>query len=76
MVVTKQSIIGDVVMADDNVAPLLMSMGLHCIGCAMSTGESIEEACMVHDLDADDLVNELNMYFKANPVPRVAEAEF
>ena len=74
MVVTKQSIIGDVVMADDNVAPLLMSMGLHCIGCAMSTGESIEEAAM--DLDADDLVNELNMYFKANPVPRVAEAEF
>ena len=76
MVVTKQSIIGDVVMADDNVAPLLMSMGLHCIGCAMATGESIEEACMVHDLDADDLVNELNQYFEANPVPREAEAEF
>ena len=64
MVVTKQSIIGDVVMADDNVAPLLMSMGLHCIGCAMATGESIEEACMVHDMDVDSLIEDLKGFLE------------
>ena len=76
MKVTKDTIIGEVVMADENVAPLLMSMGLHCLGCAMASGESIGDACMVHGLDADDLVNEINKYFEENPEPREAEAEF
>ncbi len=76
MVVTKDTIIGEVVMADENIGPLLMSMGLHCLGCAMASGESIGDACMVHGLDADDFVNEINKYFEANPEPKEAEAEF
>ena len=44
MVVTKDTIIGDVVNADEGIAPILMSAGLHCLGCAMATGETIEEA--------------------------------
>ncbi len=65
MVVTKDTIIGDVVMADQDVAPILMNSGLHCLGCVMATGETIEEACYVHGMDCDSLVAELNEFFKA-----------
>ena len=66
MTVTKETIIGDVVMEDQNIAPVLMNAGLHCLGCVMATGETIEEACMVHGIDADKLVADINDYFKAN----------
>lgn len=60
MAVTKETIIGDVVMEHQDIAPLLMNSGLHCLGCVMATGETIEEACMVHGLDADELVKSIN----------------
>ena len=64
MIVTKDTIIGEVVSADEGVAPILMSAGLHCLGCAMASGETIEEACVVHGMDCDELVEELNNYFQ------------
>jgi len=67
MVVTKETIIGDVVAEDQNVAPVLMASGLHCLGCVLASGETIEEACMVHGIDPDTLVAEINAYFEANP---------
>ena len=67
MVVTKETIIGDVVNADPNVAPILMASGLHCLGCVLASGETIEEASMVHGIDPEALVTELNTYFEANP---------
>lgn len=67
MVVTKETIIGDVVNADPNVAPILMASGLHCLGCVLASGETIEEASMVHGIDPEALVTELNAYFEANP---------
>jgi len=63
MVVSKDTIIGDVVNEDQNVAPILMNAGLHCLGCALATGETIEEACMVHGLDCDELITAINEYF-------------
>lgn len=68
MVVTKDTIIGDVVNADQNVAPVLMASGLHCLGCVLASGETIEEACMVHGIDPEQLVADINAYFEANPV--------
>ena len=65
MVVTKDTIIGDVVTADEGGAPILMSAGLHCLGCALASGETIEEACIVHGMDCDALIEELNNYFQA-----------
>ncbi len=65
MVVTKDTIIGDVILADEGVAPILMSAGLHCLGCALASGETIEEACVVHGLDCDELVNNINDYFQS-----------
>ncbi|MBR6880906.1 MAG: DUF1858 domain-containing protein [Clostridiales bacterium] len=64
MTVTKDTIIGDVVAADPGVAPVLMNAGLHCLGCVMATGETIEEACYVHGMDCDQLISELNAYFE------------
>ncbi len=60
--VSKDMIIYDILQIDSNLAPVLMSAGMHCIGCPSAQGESLEEAAMVHGLNADDLVNTLNEY--------------
>lgn len=60
MAITKNSIIGDVLDRHPETAELFFSIGMHCLGCPASRGETIEEACMVHGADADALINELN----------------
>ncbi len=62
MQVTKQSIIGDVLDAAPETAQFFFEIGMHCLGCPSSRGESIEDACMVHGTDADELVNKLNTF--------------
>ena len=61
--VTRETIIGDILDMDQTTAPYFMEIGMHCLGCPASRGESIEEACAVHGVDADELVDELNDYF-------------
>jgi len=59
--VTKNTNIGELLEIDiDAAAPVLMSIGMHCLGCPASQGESIEEAAAVHGVDADELVKLLN----------------
>ena len=60
--VTKDTMIGDLLQIDQNVAPLLLNIGMHCLGCPSSQMERIEEAAMVHGLDPDDLVVEINTF--------------
>ena len=60
MTVTKDSIIGDVLDFDVSVAPIFFEMGMHCLGCPASRGETIAEACAVHGQDADETVAKLN----------------
>ncbi len=60
MAITKNSIIGDVLDKHPETAELFFSIGMHCLGCPASRGETIEEACMVHGADADTLVDSLN----------------
>lgn len=62
MTVTKQSIIGDVLDFDPETAQFFFAIGMHCLGCPASRGESIEDACAVHGTDADALVEELNKF--------------
>ena len=64
MVVNKDMIIGEVVMLDEGIAPILMSAGLHCLGCALASGETVEEACIVHGMDCDALIEEINNYLQ------------
>ena len=62
MMITKESIIGDVLDAHRDTAPFFLEMGMHCLGCPSARGESIEEACAVHGVDADALVEKLNSF--------------
>lgn len=58
--VSKDMLIGQLLQIDANIAPILMRAGMHCLGCPSSQMESLEEATMVHGLDVDVLVNQIN----------------
>ena len=60
--ITKKTQIGELLRIDQNIAVILMRAGMHCIGCPASQMESLEEAAMVHGLDADMLVDQINDY--------------
>lgn len=60
MTVTKDTIIGDILDMDDSTAPLFLAIGMHCLGCPASRGETLEQACAVHGTNADELVQKLN----------------
>ncbi len=60
MAIEKTSIIGDVLDQYPQTAPVFLSIGMHCLGCPASRGESIADACMVHGVDADELIKKIN----------------
>ena len=60
--VTKDMIINDIILLDEGMVPILMESGMHCIGCPSARGESLEEACLVHGMDVDPLIEKLNAY--------------
>lgn len=60
MKVTKETLIGEALEMSMDIAPILMGIGMHCLGCPASQGESIEDACMVHGVDPDELVEKIN----------------
>ena len=57
---TKDMTIGEALRVDMNAAPVLMEIGMHCLGCPSAQGETLEEACMVHGIDCDVLVAQMN----------------
>lgn len=61
--ITKEMTIREVLEKDINSAEIFLDSGMHCIGCPAASGESIEEACGVHGIDADVLVAKLNEFF-------------
>lgn len=63
MTITKDMIVGDVLDIDSGAAEYFFAIGMHCLGCPASRGETIEQACAVHGADADELVEKLNTYF-------------
>lgn len=66
MSVTKDMIISDVLQINRALAPIFMQHGLHCLGCAAANNETIGEAAMVHGIDADMLINDLNAFLEAH----------
>ena len=60
MKVTPYMTIGELIRLDENIVPILMRAGMHCIGCPSAQGESIAEAAMVHGIDPVALVKEIN----------------
>ena len=61
--VNKSMSIGEVLRLDRNTAPIFMAFGMHCLGCPHATAESLQDACAVHGVSADELVEKLNEYF-------------
>lgn len=61
--VTKKSTIGEILAQDIGTAKYFLDMGMHCLGCPSSQGESIEDACAVHGTSVEELVANLNAYF-------------
>ena len=63
MIITKESIIGNILDADATTAPYFLEMGMHCLGCPGARSENLEQACAVHGVSVDDLVTKLNKHF-------------
>ncbi len=64
-VITKETIIGSVLDIAPQTAPMFMAIGMHCLGCPASRGETVEEACMVHGVDCEEFLERVNAYIEA-----------
>ena len=67
--IEKETIIGDVLDIAPQAAPLFFAIGMHCLGCPSSRGETVEDACMVHGVDCDAFLKQVNYFIE------VTEAE-
>ena len=65
MAVTKEMTIGELLNSHPEAAPVLMGIGMHCLGCPSAQGESLEEAAFVHGIDPKKLVDEINKTIEA-----------
>ena len=63
--VTKDTMIGELLQIDEGVAPILLNIGMHCLGCPSSQMETIEQAAMVHGIDSQMLVDEINSFLES-----------
>ena len=61
-IVTKEMVIGEILQLDRGIAPILMQAGMHCLGCPSSQMESLEDACAVHGMDVEVLLEQINNY--------------
>ena len=64
-VITKDTIISEILNIDIDLAKYLLEIGMHCIGCPASSGESLEQACDVHGSDLDELIDKMNSHLEA-----------
>ena len=63
--ITKDSIIGDVLRIAPETAPYFLEIGMHCLGCPSASGETIEQACAVHGVEADALLEKINTHLES-----------
>ena len=63
--ITKDMTIAEIVGVNRNIIAILLNAGMHCVGCPSAQGETLEEACMVHGLDVDPILKQINAYLGA-----------
>ena len=63
--ITKDTIIGDILDLDQTTAPFFLEMGMHCLGCPSARGETLEQACAVHGVDPEELVQKINEHLQS-----------
>ena len=61
--ITRETVIGDILEVDEGAAKFFVDMGMHCLGCPASRGETVEQACDVHGVDVDKFLEDINEYF-------------
>lgn len=64
MKITKDMIIGDILDIDETAGKYFLEIGMHCLGCPVSRGETVEQACLAHGTDCDALIDALNRHFE------------
>ena len=64
--IEKNTIIGEVLDIAPQTAPLFMAIGMHCLGCPSSRGETVEEACMVHGVDCEAFLKQVNYFIEVS----------
>lgn len=62
MEITRETLISDIVVNCPEAMPAFQAIGMHCMGCALASGESLEQACAAHGVDPDEFLVELNAY--------------
>ena len=60
--ITKDTVIGDILDIDESASKFFLDMGMHCLGCPASRGETVEQACDVHGVDVDKFLKDINEY--------------
>lgn len=65
MTINKDTIIGSILDVAPETAPFFLEMGMHCLGCPSARGETVEQACRVHGVDADELVGKINAFLES-----------
>ncbi len=65
MSITKDMTIEEILHVDTAIADMLMEAGMHCLGCIMAHGESLEQACAVHGIDCDALTASINDFLES-----------
>ena len=63
--ITKDMIILDVLRMAPDTAEFFLGIGMHCLGCPSASGESVEQACMVHGVDPDEFIEKINAYLES-----------
>ena len=64
MEITRETVIGEIVESCPEAMPAFMEIGMHCIGCAMASGETVEQACAAHGVDPDEFLEYLKKYLE------------
>lgn len=62
MQISKDTVIGSILDTAPETAPFFLEMGMHCLGCPSARGETVEQACMVHGVNADELIDKINAF--------------
>lgn len=60
--ITKEMTIGEILSMNRGTARIFMEFGMHCLGCPHSVGESVEQAGLVHGINVEELVHQLNVF--------------
>ena len=64
--IEKETVISDIMANAPYTVPLFQAIGMHCMGCAMASGENVQEACEVHGVDADLFVKHVNEFIASH----------